>query len=137
MHELSLATSLVEQLQRVCAEQKATAVASVRLRLGALAGVDRESFAFVFPIAAEETCAEKAELVFDEVPAEVTCDACGRRWRPERMVMHCESCQSPRVRVTGGREFDLVSVELCTGEDSEVRIQESGDRSQKENGGDL
>ena len=130
MHELSLATALVEQLRRVCAEQKATAVASVRLRVGALAGVDRESFAFVFPIVAEGTCAEKAGLVFDEVPAEVTCDACGRRWHPERMLMHCESCQSTRVRVTGGREFDLVSVEVSTGEESEVRSQESEVRSQ-------
>lgn len=116
MHELSLATALVERLQRVCAEQQATTVVSVRLRIGALAGVDRESFAFVFPIAAEGTCAEKAGLVFDEVPAEVTCAACGKRWKPERMFLHCASCGSNQVRVTGGREFDLVSVEVSTGD---------------------
>ena len=112
MHELSLATALVEQVQRVCEAEKASAVASIRLRLGALSGVDRESFEFVFPLAAEGTCAAEAKLVFDQVPAEITCDACGRHAVPGRMFLTCHACGSNRVRITAGREFEIVSVEL-------------------------
>jgi hydrogenase nickel incorporation protein HypA/HybF len=112
MHELSLATALVEQVQRVCEAEQASAVASIRLRLGALSGVNRESFEFVFPIAAEGTCVEGAKLVFDAAPAEITCDACGVRAVPGKMFLTCNACGSNRVRITAGREFEIVSVEL-------------------------
>ena len=112
MHELSLATALVEQVQRVCAAEKASAVASIRLRLGALSGVDRESFEFAFPLAAEGTCAADAKLVFDPTPAEITCDTCGVRAVPGKMFLTCNACGSNRVRITAGREFEIVSVEL-------------------------
>ncbi|MEI8243120.1 MAG: hydrogenase maturation nickel metallochaperone HypA [bacterium] len=112
MHELSLATALVEQVQRICEAEQASAVASIRLRLGALSGVDRESFAFAFPIAADGTSVEGAGLVFDRVPAEITCDACGVRAEPGCMFLTCGACGSNRVRITAGREFQIVSVEL-------------------------
>ena len=116
MHELSLATALVEQVQRVCAAEKASAVESIRLRLGALSGVDRESFEFSFPLVADETCAAGAKLVFDEVPAEITCDACGKCSSPKKMFLQCSACGSTHVRITAGREFQIVSVELRTEE---------------------
>ena len=112
MHELSLATALVEQVQRVCEAEQASAVVSIRLRMGALSGVNRESFAFSFPLVAEGTCAAEAKLVFEEVPAELTCDACGKRSARGKMFLTCGACGSNRVRITAGREFQIVSVEL-------------------------
>ena len=112
MHELSLASALVEQVQRVCDAEQAASVVSIRLRLGALSGVDRESFEFAFPLAAEGTCAADAKLVFEAVPAEITCDGCGQRTVPGKMFLTCGACGSNRVRVTAGRDFQIVSVEL-------------------------
>ena len=112
MHELSLATALVDQVQRICEAEQAPAVASIRLRLGALSGVDRESFEFVFPIAAEGTCVADARLVFDVVPAELTCEACGQRTTPGKMFLTCSACGSNRVKITAGRDFQIVSVEV-------------------------
>jgi len=112
MHELSLATALVEQVERVCEAERATAVETIRLRLGALAGVNREAFEFAFPLAAEGTRAEHAKLVFEAVPAELACDDCGQRTTPGKMFLTCGACGSRRVRVTAGREFEIVSVEV-------------------------
>ena len=112
MHELSLATALVEQVQRVCEAEQASAVVSIRLRMGALSGVNRESFAFCFPLVAEGTCAAEAKLAVEDVPAEITCDDCRKRSAPGKMFLTCGSCGSNNVRVTGGREFEIVSVEL-------------------------
>lgn len=114
MHELSLALALVEQVQRVQAEHGASAVIAIKLGLGALAGVDREAFAFAFPLAAEGTGAEHARLEIEDVAAEVTCDACGRRSTPGLMRLHCTACGSTRVRITAGRDFVVKSVELQT-----------------------
>lgn len=135
MHELSLATALVEQVQRVCAAERATAVEIIRLRMGALSGVNRESFEFAFPLAAEGTCAAEAKLEFEEVPAEITCDDCRQQSVPGRMFLTCGRCGSNRVRVTAGREFQIVSVEVREGEETGDRRQVSGVRSQNENEG--
>jgi len=112
MHELSLATALVEQVQRVCEDERASAVVSIRLRIGALSGVDRESFEFAFPLAAEGTCAADAKLIFAVVPAELTCDGCGQRAAPGKMFLTCGACGSNRVRITAGRDFQIESVEV-------------------------
>jgi hydrogenase nickel incorporation protein HypA/HybF len=114
MHELSLATALVEQLERICHTEQAPGVAGVRLRLGALAGVDPEALEFCFPLAAEGSCAAGAKLAFDWAPAELACDACGARGAPGPLFLACPACGSTRTRVTAGREFDIVSVELLT-----------------------
>jgi len=112
MHELSLATALVEQVQRVCDTEQAVAVVSIRLRIGALSGVDRESFAFAFPLVAEDTCAAQAKLIVEEVPAEILCEACDKQTAPGKMFLTCGACGSNRVRIVAGRDFQIVSVEL-------------------------
>jgi hydrogenase nickel incorporation protein HypA/HybF len=114
MHELSLATALVGQLERLCEAQGPARVVSVRLRLGALSGVDREAFVFAFPLAAEGTCAAGAKLVFEELPAEVTCEACGARSAVAGVALRCGACGSDRVQLVAGREFETVSAELQT-----------------------
>ncbi len=118
MHELSLATALVDQVQTLCTREHATRVVSIRLRHGALSGVNRESFAFSFPLVAEGTCAEHAQLIFDTVPAELTCDACGQRSQPGVRFLTCAHCGATTVRITGGREFTLVNVEVTADEPS-------------------
>jgi len=114
MHELSLATALVEQAVRIKNEQKASGIVSITLSLGRLSGVNREAFTSVFPLVAEGTEAEHATLVIEEVEAAVTCDACGKTTKPERMFMHCSACGSTRVRITAGRDFMVKSIELKT-----------------------
>ena len=114
MHELSLATALVEQVLRIKEEHHAAAVVSIKLSLGALAGVNREALAFAFPLAAEGTGAAHARLEIEEVAVEVTCDACGQRSAPDLMHLHCAACGSPRVQITAGRDFVVQSVELQT-----------------------
>ena len=112
MHELSIAMALVEQAERIRAAEGATAVVSLTLGLGALAGVDQEALAFAFPLAAETTPLAGARLVIEPIPAEITCDACGRRSQPEGLPLRCAGCGSDRVRISAGRDLLLRSVEL-------------------------
>jgi len=112
MHELSLAQALVEEVERIQAREDAEAVLAVTVDIGALSGVDRDSFAFVFPLAAEGTALAGASLTIEETPAEVTCDECGKRSHPELTSVRCVECGSRRVRITDGRDFLLRSVDL-------------------------
>jgi hydrogenase nickel incorporation protein HypA/HybF len=112
MHELSLAQALVEQVEAIRVREKADAVVSVTVNIGALSGVDRESFEFAFPLAVEGTPLAGTALGVEDTPLTVTCADCGRESKPDVADPHCAACGSARTRVTAGRDFLIQAVEL-------------------------
>lgn len=112
MHELSLAQALVEQVEGLCVKENADAVLSVTVNIGALSGVNRESFEFAFPLAVEGTRLKGATLKIEETPAVVTCEQCGQQTQPPVDNVQCMQCGSRRVGITAGRDFLIQSVEL-------------------------
>lgn len=68
MHELGMATALVEQVEEVARREGAARIVRIELVVGDLSGVDREALEFVFPFAAERTVAEGATLAIEVVP---------------------------------------------------------------------
>ncbi|MBM4144307.1 MAG: hydrogenase maturation nickel metallochaperone HypA [Lentisphaerae bacterium] len=112
MHELSLARALVEQVETIVRREGADAALAVTVSVGALSGVDREALEFAFPLASEGTSLAGCRLRVEETPVELSCDDCGQTTRPERMDMVCARCGSRGIRLTGGMDFLLRSVEL-------------------------
>ena len=68
MHELGMATALVEQVEEIARKEGAARVVRIELVVGDESGVDREALEFVFPLAAERTAAEGATLAIEIVP---------------------------------------------------------------------
>ncbi len=112
MHELSIAISLVEQLEQAARRERASRITSVRLALGALSGVERGPLEFCFPMAAAGTLAEGARLEIEEVPITVRCRSCGAETRVGELQLACPRCGAPGVEVTGGRELTVRSMEV-------------------------
>lgn len=112
MHELSLATAMMTQLEEVLRREQAEVIVRVELELGAMSGVDAEAFEFAFPMAAEGGPAQGAELVLREVPLQVYCPACKRDGRPQPPMLYCVHCGNLAVQVTAGRDFLIKSLEV-------------------------
>ena len=112
MHELSLAGSLVTQIEAIAEREQATEVLSVTVRIGALAGVDRTAFEFAFPVVAEGSVAQGATLKIEEEQARVVCRECGSETHPELVFLHCEECGSTQVDIVAGRSFLIQSLEV-------------------------
>jgi hydrogenase nickel incorporation protein HypA/HybF len=112
MHELAIAMSLVEQAEKVAREQHAVAIPRISVRVGQLSGVDPEALRGAFPLAAEGTPAEGAELVVEVIEARVHCRACGHSSTPSAPFIYCVECRSTEVDVEAGRELYIKSVEL-------------------------
>jgi hydrogenase nickel incorporation protein HypA/HybF len=87
-------------------------VLRVYVRIGSLSGVEPESLAFCFPIAARETVCEGAELHLDLVPGAGTCIKCGARSEVRDLLAPCPGCGEWPLRVEGGREMQLESLEV-------------------------
>lgn len=74
MHEMSVALAVVDQVAEAAERAgDVTAVRSVRLQVGELAGVVPDSLAFCFELVCAGTLLEGAELVTEAVPGRARC----------------------------------------------------------------
>lgn len=112
MHEMSIALAVIGQVEEA-AERAGdiTAVRSVRLQVGELAGVVPDALSFCFELACAGTVLEGAELVTDAVPGRARCAPCGDEWAvgmPPRLT--CPRCGGVTTDLLSGRELQIVSV---------------------------
>jgi hydrogenase nickel incorporation protein HypA/HybF len=112
MHELSIAHSLVEVAEQAAANANIARVSAVHLRLGALAGVVKESLLFCYDVAAAGTRLEGSRLIIEEVPVKVRCERCVEGCEP----LSPHSFQCPKYDlvapvVVQGRELQIESLE--------------------------
>lgn len=113
MHELSVCQALVNQLEAISAANGGGRVELVRLRIGALSGVEPALLRHAFPLASAGSVADGAELAIEDAPLTVACGECGATTTAAPNRMLCAACNSFRVRTVSGDEMLLVSVELA------------------------
>ncbi|BCJ45920.1 hydrogenase nickel incorporation protein HypA [Actinoplanes ianthinogenes] len=104
MHELSIAEGIAGEVRDRAAGRP---VRRVTVRVGALHAVQPDALRFGFQLAAAGI-----ELVIEHRPATVLCRACGRESELPDQILLC-SCGSADVAVTGGRELEIVTMELA------------------------
>lgn len=112
MHELSIAQSLIEEVNHVAESEGATGVLRVAITVGALSGVDPEALEAVFPIAADGSLATGARLDITTLPARVLCNECGKETCPEYPLPICGDCGAVGARILEGTELLMTAVEL-------------------------
>jgi hydrogenase nickel incorporation protein HypA/HybF len=108
MHELALMEGVVEVvIQRVPGER----VVTVRLEIGALAGVVIDSLKFCFEVCARGTALDGAVLEVDVIPALARCRTCGTEAPIGGWAAACP-CGSFDREIIAGDELRLKSVEV-------------------------
>ncbi|MEW2083591.1 hydrogenase maturation nickel metallochaperone HypA [Streptomyces sp. NPDC005283] len=121
MHEMSIALAVVGQVEQAAAEAGGvTAVTSVRLQVGELAGVVPDALSFCFELACAGTVLEGAELVAESVPGRARCGPCADEWAvgmPPQLC--CPVCGAATAELLSGRELQIVSVHWEDGQEHE------------------
>lgn len=113
MHELSIASNVVELAMQHAAEHGGGPVAAVTLRIGSLTCVHEDALRFSFDLVREGTPLAKAELRIVAVPVRVWCTSCqAERELPGIQRFACPVCNTPTADIRAGRELDLESIEL-------------------------
>ncbi|MDQ0835160.1 hydrogenase nickel incorporation protein HypA/HybF [Streptomyces achromogenes] len=112
MHEMSVALAVVDQVAEAAGRSAGvTAVRSVRLQVGELAGVVPDALAFSFELACAGTLLEGAELITEAVPGRARCTPCAHEWAvgmPPRLT--CPACGATHTELLAGRELRIVDV---------------------------
>ncbi|SEG80444.1 Hydrogenase-3 nickel incorporation protein HypA [Actinacidiphila yanglinensis] len=111
MHEMSIALAVVGQVEEAAHAAGATAVRTVRLQVGELAGVVPDSLAFCFELACAGTVLDGARLETEPVAARARCAPCASEW-PVGMPpdLCCPACGSAAAEMTAGRELRVTAV---------------------------
>ena len=124
MHELSLATGIVETVIRHADDRR---VNSVQMRIGTLRQVVPDSLDFYFGICSRDTVCEGAELELEIIRAKLRCNSCGREWELDLPDFRCSSCSTGDVEVIAGTEFEVESIEVSedsVGQDNQSDAKE-------------
>lgn len=110
MHELSIATALMDQILDEAGRGALKRVDRVELRSGVLRQVIPEVLQEAFREVRVGTIAEQAELVVQEVPAQAQCRICRKKFQPELNYFVCPSCNKADVDILQGDEILLMAI---------------------------
>jgi hydrogenase nickel incorporation protein HypA/HybF len=109
MHELSLATGIVDTVVRHADGRRVT---SVDMRIGTLRQVVPESLGFYFGICSRDTVCQGATLEQQIIQAQLRCRTCGEEWELSEPDFRCRSCPGTDVEVVAGTEFEVDAIEV-------------------------
>jgi len=114
VHELSIATTIVEAVTDHLREAGGGEVAAVTLRIGRLSCVHGDALRFSFDLVREGTPLAAAELRVVEVPVAIWCPSCQAEVElPGIQSLACPACGTKSGDIRRGRELDLEFIELA------------------------
>ena len=111
MHELGVASEILDVALSEADRHAAKKVTSIRLRVGVLRSIEPENLSFLFEHLARFTAAEGALLEIVEEPVRIECEACGVS-EARAFKYECPRCHGPNVSVTGGDSLRILSLDI-------------------------
>ena len=107
MHELRVATEIVEIVQQEMNRLNLSGIKEIGLRLGALSGFNADALAFSFEAAVVDTPLDGARLKIEQIPVKGKCRSCGKEFEVSEFVFICPYCGSTNMEMTQGEELDI------------------------------
>src|SRR5687767_1648764 len=111
MHEIGLMKELLDSALEQAAASGMARVERVKVRVGALSGVDPECISQAFPVLARGTAAAGGRLEIEPVAASAVCPTCQGRFEPQERGVLCPRCDGLVFELERGEEFALVLIE--------------------------
>ena len=112
MRELQATQSILTKALLKARQSNAKNIKAVQLAIGEIAELDQNSIQQHWNELSQGTPAERAQLRFRLINAEVQCMACFMKYQPVDGKIHCPHCGSFGAKVLSGEEFYLESLEL-------------------------
>ncbi len=112
MHELYATQAILDRALKKADEQKADRIAAVYLVVGELSSYTEDSVKFYWDEISKGTIAERSDLHFRRVPAEVQCMACFSKYHPEEGEILCPNCGSNGAKILQGEEFYMEALDV-------------------------
>jgi hydrogenase nickel incorporation protein HypA/HybF len=112
MHELSIATSIINISEEEVQKAGATRVLEINLEIGELAGVVIEAMEFAMDVAVRGTVLEYAKVNIITIPGRARCDDCSEEFNVHDMFTPCPECKSFKNNIVSGKELKIESLNV-------------------------
>lgn len=112
MHELAIVERLVRVLEDAARREKVERIRKVRLEMGALSGIVKESVLFCFEIVSQGTVVEGAELEILTPPGQAKCLDCENSFEVLEFALACPECGGYRIDVLSGTQMVIKDMEV-------------------------
>jgi hydrogenase nickel incorporation protein HypA/HybF len=116
MHELTLATSVVEYIQRVAGEHGLARICEVHLEVGDMTHIDPWQLRYSLSMVSKGTIVEGAKIRIRRRRVALKCRSCGRVSGLKLVEsiadfdLRCPRCKSQDVEIDKGRELTLTRI---------------------------
>lgn len=114
MHELSIASYLLEAVAAHAQEVGASRVLAINLVIGERAGIVDDSLQFCFELLAPGTLAEGAKINTRRTPMRFHCPGCDDEYTPSGEHFRCPRCGAVGAVADDGSELLIESIEIET-----------------------
>jgi hydrogenase nickel incorporation protein HypA/HybF len=113
MHEISIALSLLDIVEKKCREAGYHSIDSVRVKVGKASGILPEAFSFALDVAKKGALARDAKFMIELIPLGGFCNGCGSFFEMEgTYILECPFCASPSFKINKGYELEIVDMEV-------------------------
>lgn len=115
MHELAIAQSIAEVVERRATALGATRITSVRLRIGEASGVVPDALTFCFELlGAEHPLLTATRFDVERPPHRARCAACEAEFAVQDYIARCPDCGAWSDQIVSGVELQVVEMEIET-----------------------
>jgi len=112
MHELGIATSILECVQAEAQRHPEGRITKVGVKIGELSGVDRDALQFGFEVLVKDTEWEPLVLELEYVPRRQCCSKCAYEFRMTEFDPRCPLCGEFHTQCISGEELDIAYMEV-------------------------
>jgi hydrogenase nickel incorporation protein HypA/HybF len=121
MHELSIASAVVDSVLEFLDKHSAQKVLTVRLWVGELSHIEADQLRFCYMAITRETAMEDSMLEIEHIPAVVQCPQCSYKGRPKYWedalavapipTLECPQCRGA-VEVVEGNDCAIRTIQF-------------------------
>ena len=110
MHELSIATSVIDTVEEYASKENAIIVNYIELDIGELSGVVIEALNFAMTEVVKNTICSNADIKINSIKAKAKCMKCGHVFEISDIYSVCEKCNNFDNEIIQGKELNLKKI---------------------------
>jgi hydrogenase nickel incorporation protein HypA/HybF len=112
MHEFSLATEVINLVQREAQKRNAPVVNEITIEVGSLSGVEAGAFESALKLLSEGSIIENAGLNILRINGIGVCKTCSIEFEMMQRMESCPVCHAFPSEINGGNEFRVISMTI-------------------------
>ncbi len=110
MHELSIATNIVEIAETSAKSENCTVINEIEIEVGEMSGVIVEALEFAMDTATKGTMLAKAKVKISFIPGKAKCNQCQHEFAVKDFADICSVCKSYDFEVLSGKELKVKTI---------------------------